>query len=129
MEATIELNRPALRRYLDRVNDRWRLDGAYIGGSALIGSAGDDSDSDWSSLESAFYGRPAGFTVVLISDAFGEFPWLERVYTAGALWDALEMGAPAEVQCYTRAEFERKREASAALRDTLWHGLDLLSLI
>ncbi len=129
VEATIELNRPALRRYLDRVNGRWRLDGAYLGGSALIGPAGDAFDADWSSIESAFYGRSAGFTVVLISDAFDEFPWLERVYTAGALWDALEMGAPAEVQCYTRAEFDRKRESSATLRDTLWHGLDLLALI
>jgi hypothetical protein len=129
VEGTVELNRPALRRYLDRVNDRWRLDGAHIGGPALLGATGDELDADWSSLESAFYGRPASFTVVLISDAFDEFPWLERVYTAGALWDALEMGAPAEVQCYTRAEFERKRESSATLRDTLWHGLDLLALI
>lgn len=129
MQATLELNRAGLRRYLDRVNDRWRLDGAHLGGSALHGSASDGLDADWSSLESAFYGRPASFTVVLISDAFDGFPWPQRVYTAGALWDRLEMGAPAEVQCYTQAEFNRKRESSATLRDTLWHGLDLLALI
>lgn len=129
MQATVDLNRAGLRRYLDRVNDRWRLDGAHLGGTALIGHSDAESDADWSSLESAFYGQPAGFTVVLISDAFEEFPWLERVYVAGSLWDTLEMGAPAAVQCYTRAEFERKRESSAALRDTIWHGLDLFALI
>jgi len=130
MQAAIELNRPGLRRYLDRVNDRWRLEGAYIGGSALSGDpGGDEAGAAWSGLVSAFYERPAGYAVVLVSDAFAEFPWLERVYMTGSLWDTLEMGAPAVVQCYTRAEFERKRESSAALRDTIWHGLDLLALI
>jgi hypothetical protein len=130
VQATVELDRAGLRRYLDRVNDRWRLEGAYIGGSALSGDPSDDgSSAEWGGVVSAFYERPAGFTVVLVSDAFAEFPWLERVYMTGALWDRLEMRAPATVQCYTRAEFERKRESSAALRDTIWHGLDLLALI
>ena len=43
-------------------------------------------------------------------------PWLERVYQAGSLWDAYEMGARADVHCYTPAEFERKRESLPAVR-------------
>jgi len=50
---------------------------------------------------------------VLVSEHFDGIPWLERVYRAGSLWDALEMGARAEVHCYTPAEFERKAEQLA----------------
>ena len=52
-------------------------------------------------------------------------PWLERVYHAGALWDALEMGAPADVHCYTPAEFERKRLSLPIVREVAERGLDL----
>ena len=38
---------------------------------------------------------------MLVSEYFGGVPWLERVYQAGALWDAAEMGAEADVHCYT----------------------------
>jgi uncharacterized protein len=127
MEATVALNRAALRQYIDRIGDRWRLDGAYIGGTALNGDHTRQPASN--GLGRAPEDRPLEFTVVLISSAFEEIPWLERIYTAGSLWDALEMGAAAELHCYTPAEFERKRESSATLRDTIWHGLDLLQLI
>jgi hypothetical protein len=53
-------------------------------------------------------------------------PWLERVYVAGSLWDAYEMGAPADVHCYTSAEFERKRDSLRIVRETAEHGLELL---
>lgn len=119
VQATLALNRPELRRYLGRIGDRWRLDGAYLGGSAVTGEGG----------EPALGEHPAQFTVVLVSDAFDEIPWLERVYVATSLWDALEMGAPADVHCYTRAEFERKRDSMPAVRDAVWHGLDLLVFI
>jgi hypothetical protein len=119
VQATLALNRPELRRYLERISDRWRLDGAYLGGSAVTVDRGEQSLGD----------RPAQFTVVLVSDAFDEMPWLERVYVAGSLWDALEMGAAADVHCYTRAEFERKRDSMPAVRDAVWHGLDLLVFI
>ena len=66
---------------------------------------------------------------MLVSDAFNEIPWLERVYVTTSLWDGLEMGAPADVHCYTRAEFERKRDVAPAVRDATWHGLDLLVFI
>jgi hypothetical protein len=117
VQGTLALNRPELRRYLERISDRWRLDGAYLGGSALTG------------VEQSLPGRELEFTVVLVSDAFDEIPWLERVYVAGSLWDALEMGAAADVHCYTRAEFERKRDSMPAVRDAVWHGLDLLVFI
>jgi hypothetical protein len=31
--------------------------------------------------------------MILVSPAFDGMPWLERVYQAGSLWDALEMAA------------------------------------
>ena len=117
VQGTLALNRQELRRYLERISDRWRLDGAYLGGSALTG------------VEPSLPGRELEFTVVLVSDAFDEIPWLERVYVAGSLWDALEMGAAADLHCYTRAEFERKRDSMPAIRDAVWHGLDLLVFI
>ncbi|MGH2862675.1 MAG: hypothetical protein ACRDLT_14405 [Solirubrobacteraceae bacterium] len=119
MRATLGLNRSELRRYLERISDRWRLDGAYLGGSALTGGP---SEHDLA-------GPAPEFTVVLVSDAFDEVPWLERTYVATSLWDALEMGAPAGLHCYTRAEFERKRDSMPAIRDAVWHGLDLLVFI
>ena len=57
---------------------------------------------------------------------FDGVPWLERVYQAGSLWDAYEMGARADVHCYTPAEFERKRESLPAVREAAEHGLELL---
>jgi diacylglycerol kinase family enzyme len=53
-------------------------------------------------------------------------PWLERVYQAGALWDAAEMGAQADVHCYTPSELERKREALRTVREAVDHGVPLL---
>ncbi len=135
MQATIALNRAELRRYIERIGSRWRLDGAYLGGSALTGESSGDSPSERASdslsdrTRDSRGDRAGEFTVVLVSDAFDEIPWLERVYVATSLWDALEMGAPADVHCYTRAEFERKRDTTPAVRDATWHGLDLLVFI
>ncbi|MGH2873253.1 MAG: hypothetical protein ACRDL5_12425, partial [Solirubrobacteraceae bacterium] len=50
-------------------------------------------------------------------------PWLERVYQATALWDALEMGERAEVQCYTPAEFLRRRATQPLVADVVERGL------
>ena len=135
MQATIALNRAELRRYIERIGSRWRLDGAYLGGSALTGETSGDSPTERMSdslsdrTRDSRGDRAGEFTVVLVSDAFDEIPWLERVYVATSLWDALEMGAPADVHCYTRAEFERKRDTTPAVRDATWHGLDLLVFI
>jgi uncharacterized protein len=135
VQATIALNRAELRRYIERIGSRWRLDGAYLGGSALTGETGGDSsgermsDSLGNRRRDSLGDRAGEFTVVLVSDAYDEIPWLERVYVATSLWDALEMGAPADLHCYTRAEFERKRDTTPAVRDATWHGLDLLVFI
>ena len=51
---------------------------------------------------------------------------LERVYVCGSLWDAYEMGGPADVHCYTPAEFERKVEQLAIVREAAERGLELL---
>jgi hypothetical protein len=61
--------------------------------------------------------------LVLVSPAFEGMPWLERVYHATALWDALEMGSHADVHCYTPEEFSRKRETMPRLRDVVAHGM------
>jgi len=65
---------------------------------------------------------------MLVSSAYDGVPWLERVYQAGALWDALEMGAGADVHCYTPAEFERKRATLRSVREAAEQGLDLLTV-
>jgi hypothetical protein len=61
--------------------------------------------------------------LVLVSTAFDGMPWLERVYQASALWDALEMGSAADVHCYTPAEFERKQSTMPAVRAVAQRGL------
>ncbi len=60
---------------------------------------------------------------MLVSHAFDGMPWLERVYQANALWDAMEMGAPADVHCYTPDEFGRKRESMPAVRKVVERGM------
>jgi uncharacterized protein len=60
-----------------------------------------------------------------VSEHFDGVPWLERVYRAGSLWDGYEMGAPADVHCYTPAEFERKRTTMRAVREAAERGLEL----
>ena len=111
-----ELNRRELERYLERVTDRWPVQRALLGGARV-----DD-------LHGAPPQRERGheYVLVLVSEHFDGIPWLERVYQAASLWDALEMGAAADVHCYTPAEFERKREQLKAVRETAEHGLELL---
>ena len=101
-----ELNRRELERYLERVTDRWPVQRALLAGARV-----DD-------LHGAPPQRERGheYVLVLVSEHFDGVPWLERVYQAGSLWDALEMGAAAEVHCYTPAEFERKREQLKVVR-------------
>jgi hypothetical protein len=110
------VNRGELRRYLDRLGDRWPLDRALLGGARLADERGAPEQRE----------RGPEFVVVLVSSAYDGMPWLERVYQAGALWDALEMGAGADVHCYTPTEFERKRVALRAVREVADDGLDLL---
>jgi uncharacterized protein len=118
VESSTTLNREELRRYLDRLGDRWPIEAAVLGGARVADERGAPAQRE----------RGAEFVVVLVSSAYDGMPWLERVYHAGALWDALEMGAPADVHCYTPAEFERKRQTLPAVRAAADDGLDLLAI-
>jgi uncharacterized protein len=111
-----ELNRRELERYLERVTDRWPVRRALLGGARL-----DDVNGAPPQRE-----RGPEYVLVLVSEHFDGVPWLERVYQAGSLWDALEMGSPADVHCYTPQEFERKREQLRVVREAAEHGLELL---
>jgi hypothetical protein len=111
-----ELNHRELERYVQRVSDRWPLQRAALGGARVADARGAMPQRE----------RGPEFVIVLVSEQFGGVPWLERVYVAGSLWDAYEMGAEAEVHCYTPNELERKREQLQHVRDALEQGLELL---
>jgi hypothetical protein len=113
---TTEINRRELGRYVGRITDRWPLDVARLGGARV-----DDERGAMPQRE-----RGPEFVVVLVSSAYAGMPWLERVYQAGSLWDALEMGHRAEVHCYTPGEYERRLTALAKVRAAA-AGLDLLA--
>jgi len=99
------------------VGDRFPLERALVGGARVADERGAGPQRE----------RGPEYVVVLVSEAFDGMPWLERVYQCGALWDASEMGAPADVHCYTAAEFARKRESLRRVREAAEDGLDLLA--
>jgi uncharacterized protein len=111
------LNEAELRRYLQRIGDRWPLDRAVLGGARVADRKGALPQRE----------RGPEYVVLLVSEAFDGVPWLERVYQAGSLWDAAEMGAAADVHAYTPAEFDRKVESLKLVRVTARYGLDLLA--
>jgi hypothetical protein len=112
---TAPVNRRELQRYLSRISDRWPIETAYLGGARVADEFGAPPQRE----------RGPEFVIVLVSSAYQGMPWLERVYQAGSLWDALEMGAHADVHCYTPSEFERKRTTLRAVREAVNDGLDL----
>jgi uncharacterized protein len=112
------LNDPELARFAGRVRDRWPLEQALVGGARV-----DDSRGVLPQRE-----RGPEFVVILVSDAFADVPWLERVHDAASLWDAGAMGAPAEVHCYTPVEFERKHEALPIVRWVAARGVPITDL-
>jgi uncharacterized protein len=111
-----ELNHRELERYVNRVADRWPIQRALLGGARVEDLRGAGPQRE----------RGPEFVIVLVSEHFAGVPWLERVYVAGSLWDAYEMGAPADVHCYTPSEFERKRDSMRAVREAAERGLELL---
>ncbi len=117
MEVGTALNWAELKRYLGRIGDRWPIEAAFLGGARVADERGAPPQRE----------RGAEFVVVLVSEAYDGLPWLERVYVASSLWDGLEMGAPAEVHCYTKAEFGRKCVSMPAVRRAVWQGVDLLA--
>ena len=115
MEVNGGINRGELGGYLRRVGDRFPLDRALVGGARVADEHGAGPQRE----------RGPEYVVVLVSEAFDGMPWLERVYQCGALWDASEMGAPADVHCYTAAELERKRMTLRRVREAVEQGVDL----
>lgn len=113
-----DLNRGELARYAGRVGDRWPLDRALLGGARVADLNGAPEQRE----------RGPEYVVVLVSDAFDGVPWLERVYQAGNLWDASEMGARADVHCYTPPELKRKLATLRVVRSAVHEGVDMLAL-
>ena len=109
------LNRQELERYVGRVGDRWHLQRAVLGGARVADARGAPAQRE----------RGPEYVVVLVSDTFDGVPWLERVSQAANLWDAAEMGAPADVHCYTPPELERKVQRLRRVRDAVTHGIEL----
>jgi uncharacterized protein len=116
VELSAALNQRELGSYLTRIGDRWQIDVALLGGARIADARGALPQRE----------RGPEYVVVLVSSAFEGMPWLERVYQASSLWDALEMGAQADVHCYTPDEFERKRTSLRLVREAIESGLDLL---
>ncbi len=110
------LNRRELDRYVQRVADRWPIQRALLGGARLADLQGAGPQRE----------RGPEYVIVLVSDHFDGIPWLERVHQAGSLWDGLEMGGPADVHCYTPAEFERRREQLPVVREAAQRGVELM---
>jgi hypothetical protein len=107
------INTEELKRYLSRVGDRWPIEIAMLGGARVDDAQGAPPQRE----------RGPEYVLVLVSPAFDGRPWLERVYQASALWDALEMGSAADVHCYTPAEFARKQSTMPAVRAVAERGM------
>jgi uncharacterized protein len=117
VDASTAVNRRELQRYLARIDDRWQIDRAVLGGARVADERGAAPQRE----------RGPEFVMILVSPAFEGMPWLERVYHAASLWDALEMGAPADVHCYTPDEFQRKRTTLPRVSEAVDNGIDLLA--
>ncbi len=113
MPVSEALNIVELRRYLSRVGDRWPIRAALLGGARVDDLRGAPPQRE----------RGSEYVVVLVSEAFDGMPWLERVYQAGALWDAMEMGDGADVHCYTPEEFLRKQTSMPAVQRVVDRGM------
>ncbi len=111
------VNRRELQSYLARIADRWPIEVARLGGAQVADEQGAPPQRE----------RGPEYVIVLVSSAYRGMPWLERVYQAGSLWDAFEMGYDADVHCYTPAEYERKRLTLRVVQEVAEHGIDLLS--
>lgn len=117
-EPQTPLNRRELARYVERVGNRWPLARALLGGARVADERGAPPQRE----------RGPEYVVVLVSDAFEGVPWLERVYVAANLWDAAEMGARADLHCYTAVEFSRRVEGQRVVREAARGGVDLLAV-
>ena len=109
------LNRRELDAYVQRVTARWPAQRVLLGGARV------------EDLRGAMPQRERGpeYVVVFVSEHF-EASRGSSACTSPLLWDAYEMGAPADVHCYTPAEFDRKRGTLRPVREAAERGLELL---
>ena len=112
MELGTALNLRELQRYLDRVDDRWPIEVAMLGGARVADERGAPPQRE----------RGPEFVVVLVSSRTRGCRGSSASTRPTSLWDALEMGAPADVHCYTPDEFERKRGTLRAVREAAERG-------
>jgi len=110
-----DLDYRELDRYVQRVDDRWKVQHVLVGGARVDDATGLGPQRE----------RGPEWVVVVVSEHFDGVPWLERVHQAGSLWDALEMGGAADVHCYTAAEFERRRAQLPVVRATVERGVEI----
>ena len=113
MQLAHALNLRELQRYLARVGDRWPMQVVMLGGARVDDLRGAPEQRE----------RGPEYVVVLVSRGFDGIPWLERVYQATALWDALEMGDRADIHCYTAPEFLRRRTSLPLIATVVERGL------
>src|SRR6202030_950628 len=85
------VNMRELRRYVERVSDRWPLAHALLGGARVDDARGAGEQRE----------RGAEYVMVLVSEGFDGMPWLERVYPASGLLDGGEVGGPAPSHLHT----------------------------
>lgn len=110
-----DLDYRELDRYVQRVDDRWKIQRVIVGGARVDDASGVGSQRE----------RGPEWVVIFVSEHFDGVPWLERVHQAGSLWDAMEMGGAADVHCYTAAEFERRREQLPVVRAAVQRGVEI----
>ncbi|MCU0259053.1 MAG: hypothetical protein MUC84_12735 [Solirubrobacteraceae bacterium] len=115
MVRSTTLNEGELERFAHRVGEHWPESRVIVGGARV-----DDARGVVPQRE-----RGPEFVAVVVASAFEGVAWLERVHEAAALWDAEAMGAPAELHCYTPAEFERRRETLPVVRWAAGRGVTL----
>jgi hypothetical protein len=113
VQTSAALNVQELQRYLSRISGRWPIEVALLGGARVDDTRGAPPQRE----------RGPEYVLVLVSSAFDGMPWLQRVYQASSLWDAHEMGDPADVHCYTPPEFERKQVSMPAVRRAVERGM------
>jgi hypothetical protein len=96
----------ALTKFLQRVNERYPLERAVLFGSRARGDELCESDYD----------------MLLVSAAFRDLPFTERIAEVLDLWDLPEGLEPL---CYTPEEFERKRSEIGIVAEALREGREL----